>query len=116
MGRPDGHSAVTDCAVVGVPDERWGETPKALVVLSEDVPEQQIIDYCRERLAHFKCPTSVERRDEIPRNPTGKILKRELRAPYWQGRDRGVPSAHAVRQVRRGPGVPLRPRRNVPTR
>ncbi|MBD2891452.1 Long-chain-fatty-acid--CoA ligase FadD13 [Actinomadura sp. RB99] len=85
-----GHPAVTDCAVVGVPDERWGETPKALVVLSEDVPEQQIIDYCRERLAHFKCPTSVERRDEIPRNPTGKILKRELRAPYWQGRDRGV--------------------------
>ncbi|MDL4816838.1 long-chain-fatty-acid--CoA ligase [Actinomadura opuntiae] len=85
-----GHPAVTDCAVVGVPDERWGETPKALVVLAEDVPEQQIIDYCRERLAHFKCPTSVERRDAIPRNPTGKILKRELRAPYWQGRDREV--------------------------
>ncbi|MFB4299773.1 long-chain-fatty-acid--CoA ligase [Actinomadura sp. NTSP31] len=85
-----GHPAVTDCAVIGVPDARWGETPKALVVLSEDVPEQQIIDYCRERLAHFKCPTSVERRDAIPRNPTGKILKRQLRAPYWQDRDRGV--------------------------
>ncbi|GAA2120013.1 long-chain-fatty-acid--CoA ligase [Actinomadura napierensis] len=85
-----GHPAVTDCAVIGVPDARWGETPKALVVLSEDVPEQQIVDHCRERLAHFKCPTSVERRDAIPRNPTGKILKRQLRAPYWQDRDRGV--------------------------
>ncbi|WP_149260658.1 long-chain-fatty-acid--CoA ligase [Actinomadura sp. K4S16] len=85
-----GHPAVSDCAVIGVPDQRWGETPKAIVVLSEDVPDQDIIDYCRERLAHFKCPTSVERRDAIPRNPTGKILKRDLRAPYWDGTDRGV--------------------------
>ncbi|MEU8118802.1 long-chain-fatty-acid--CoA ligase [Spirillospora sp. NPDC049024] len=85
-----GHPAVSDCAVIGVPDQRWGETPKAIVVLSEDVPDQDIIDYCRERLAHFKCPTSVERRDAIPRNPTGKILKRDLRAPYWDGADRGV--------------------------
>ncbi|MFF4235813.1 long-chain-fatty-acid--CoA ligase [Actinomadura geliboluensis] len=85
-----GHPAVSDCAVIGVPDERWGETPKALVVLSSDVPEKDIIDYCREHLAHFKCPSSVERRDEIPRNPTGKILKRELRAPYWQGEERSV--------------------------
>ncbi|WP_141579538.1 long-chain-fatty-acid--CoA ligase [Actinomadura sp. WMMA1423] len=85
-----GHPAVSDCAVIGVPDERWGETPKAIVVLTEDVPDQEIIDYCREHLAHFKCPTSVERRDAIPRNPTGKILKRDLRAPYWQGTDRGV--------------------------
>jgi acyl-CoA synthetase (AMP-forming)/AMP-acid ligase II len=86
MGHPD----VSDCAVIGVPSERWGETPKALVVLTSDVSEQDLVDYCREHLAHFKCPTSVERRDEIPRNPTGKILKRELRAPYWQGQDRGV--------------------------
>ncbi len=84
------HPAVTDCAVIGVPSEKWGETPKALVVLSEDVSEKEIIDFCRERLAHFKCPTSVERRDEIPRNPTGKILKRELREPYWEGHDRAV--------------------------
>ncbi len=84
------HPAVTDCAVIGVPSEKWGETPKALVVLSEDVSEKEIIDFCRERLAHFKCPTSVERRDEIPRNPTGKILKRELREPYWEGQERSV--------------------------
>lgn len=84
------HPAVSDCAVIGVPSEQWGETPKALVVLASDVPEQEIIDYCREHLAHFKCPSSVEHRDQIPRNPTGKILKRELRAPYWQGEDRAV--------------------------
>ncbi|MFF5265156.1 long-chain-fatty-acid--CoA ligase [Actinomadura viridis] len=84
------HPQVTDCAVIGVPDERWGETPKGIVVLAEDVPERELIDFCRERLAHFKCPTSIERRDAIPRNPTGKILKRELRAPYWQGHDRAV--------------------------
>ncbi|GAA1527869.1 fatty acid--CoA ligase [Actinomadura kijaniata] len=85
-----GHPKVADCAVIGVPDEKWGETPKAVVVLTEEVPERELIDYCRDRLAHFKCPTSVEIRTEIPRNPSGKILKRELRAPYWQGQDRSV--------------------------
>jgi acyl-CoA synthetase (AMP-forming)/AMP-acid ligase II len=84
------HPQVNDCAVIGVPDEKWGETPKAIVVLAEDVPDQELIEWCRDRLAHFKCPTSVERRDEIPRNPTGKMLKRELRAPYWQGQERSV--------------------------
>ncbi|MFI0357758.1 long-chain-fatty-acid--CoA ligase [Actinomadura sp. 9N407] len=84
------HPQVTDCAVIGVPDEKWGETPKAIVVLAEDVSERELIDWCRERLAHFKCPTSVERRDAIPRNPTGKMLKRELRAPYWEGQERSV--------------------------
>ncbi|MFD0850657.1 hypothetical protein ACFQ07_00185 [Actinomadura adrarensis] len=55
-----------------------------------DVTEQELIDYCREKLAHFKCPTSVDFVDAIPRNPTGKMLKRELRAPYWEGQERAV--------------------------
>jgi acyl-CoA synthetase (AMP-forming)/AMP-acid ligase II len=84
------HPLVTDCAVIGVPDQKWGETPKALVVVSAEVTDQELIDYCRDRLAHFKCPTSVEQREAIPRNPTGKVLKRELRAPYWADKDRAV--------------------------
>jgi long-chain acyl-CoA synthetase len=86
------HAAVGDAAVIGVPSERWGETPKALVVRAEgaDPSEQELIDFCRERLAKFKCPTSVEWVETLPRNPSGKILKKDLRAPYWAGRDRNV--------------------------
>ena len=84
------HPKVADCAVIGVPHDKWGETPKAVVVASGEVTEQEIIDYCRDRLAHFKCPTSVDFVDAIPRNPTGKVLKRELRAPYWEGKERAV--------------------------
>jgi acyl-CoA synthetase (AMP-forming)/AMP-acid ligase II len=59
-------------------------------VAGSDVSEQELIDYCRERLARFKCPTSVDWIDALPRNPSGKILKKDLREPYWAGRDRRV--------------------------
>ena len=86
------HPAALECAVIGVPHEKWGETPKALVVLrSGHMPdEQQLIDFCRERLAHFKCPTSVEFVDELPRTATGKLQKFKLREKYWQGAKRRV--------------------------
>ena len=77
------HPDVADVAVIGVPSERWGETPKALVVAAAGPTpdEDELIAFCRDRLAHYKCPTSVELVDTLPRNPTGKVLKPELRAP-----------------------------------
>jgi len=72
--------------------EKWGETIKALVVRRDgvDATERELIDFCRERLAHFKCPTSVEFRDSLVRTATGKLQKFKLRQPYWEGRDRQV--------------------------
>ena len=84
------HAAVLECAVIGVPHEKWGETPKALVVLrpGESPSEEELIAFCRENLAHFKCPTSIEFITELPRTATGKLQKFVLREKYWSGQRR----------------------------
>jgi long-chain acyl-CoA synthetase len=86
------HPRVKEVAVIGVPDEKWGEAVKAVVVPKEGVviTEQEIIDYCRDRMASLKKPKSVDMVAELPRNPYGKVLKTLLREPYWKGFDRRV--------------------------
>jgi len=86
------HRDVREVAVIGVPDEKWGESIKAVVSLNpgHTVTEEELISFCKENIASFKKPKSIDFVDELPKNNYGKILKRELRAKYWEDRERKV--------------------------
>ena len=87
-----GHPAVMECAVIAVPDDTWGEAPKAIVTLKpgQQATDAEIIALCRQHLAGFKVPKTVEIVESLPKGGTGKILKRVLREKHWQGRPRRV--------------------------
>ncbi|QKW09722.1 AMP-binding protein [Streptomyces sp. NA04227] len=87
-----GHPSVAEAAVIGVPDEKWGETVKAVVVPAADAPVsgEELIAYCKERLARYKAPTSVDFTGALPRTSNGKVRKNRLREPYWTGQERRI--------------------------
>ena len=93
------HPAVLEAGVIPVPDEKWGEVPKALVVLKPNAAatEVELIEFCRAHLSHYKCPRSFEFVASLPKTGTGKILKKDLRKKYWQGRDTIRPDFGAPR-------------------
>ena len=86
------HPAVLEAAVIGVPDDRWGERVHAVVALRPGgaLTAQELRTHCRALIADFKCPRSMEIVDALPRSSPGKVLKRQLREPYWAGADRQI--------------------------
>jgi acyl-CoA synthetase (AMP-forming)/AMP-acid ligase II len=83
------HPSVLEAAVIGVPDKKWGETVKGIVVLKPGAraTEEEIIEFCKERLSSYKKPTSIDFLAQLPRNPSGKVLKTKLRKRYWEKED-----------------------------
>ncbi|MNO71408.1 Long-chain-fatty-acid--CoA ligase [compost metagenome] len=79
-------------AVIGIPSDKWGETVHAVIVLKPEasVSSDEIVAHCRERIAGYKCPRSLEFRDSLPLSSVGKVLKTDLRKPFWEGHGRGI--------------------------
>jgi long-chain acyl-CoA synthetase len=86
------HPAVAQCAVIGIPCDKWGESVHAVIVCRAEscISEQEIISHCREHIASYKVPRSVELRDTLPLSSVGKVLKTELRKPFWENRSRHI--------------------------
>ena len=86
------HPGVADVAVIGVPDEKWGESVKAIIIVKpgETVTQEDLVAWAKDRIASFKCPKTVDFVSELPRNPSGKILRKDLREPFWVGHERRV--------------------------
>ncbi|MNN36501.1 Long-chain-fatty-acid--CoA ligase [compost metagenome] len=86
------HPAIGQCAAIGIPSDKWGESVHAVVVLKPDtsLTAEELIAHCRERIAGYKCPRSVEFRETLPLSGVGKVLKTELRKPYWENQQRKV--------------------------